>query len=219
MGESLHSNINQIISLITKTNELVNTINLPDLVNNFEKLKQENILLKKELEVKNIIISDLESKYKQDIESKNSELTNLTKVSMLQSANKQLTEKTNYIQILESQLEKLKHKENVSKETVSKETIPKETIPKETLQKEVLKETIPKEVLKETIPKETIPNETLKETFNPDEFEEINGYELILYKKKYYLRDLETNELYSIYENMPKEVVGLINKNGKPKFS
>jgi len=55
--------------------------------------------------------------------------------------------------------------------------------------------------------------------FNPDDFEDINEYELITYKKKYYLRNLETNELYSIKNNKPEIVVGLITSSGKVKFN
>jgi hypothetical protein len=51
--------------------------------------------------------------------------------------------------------------------------------------------------------------------FDPESFEEINGYELLVYKKNYYLRDLETDELYSIIDNKPNNKVGLINNKGK----
>jgi hypothetical protein len=53
--------------------------------------------------------------------------------------------------------------------------------------------------------------------FNPDAFEDINGYELITYKKQYYLRDMESNEIYSIENNKPLKVVGLLS-NGKCKL-
>lgn len=52
-----------------------------------------------------------------------------------------------------------------------------------------------------------------------DNLEDINGYELTLYKKSYYLRDLETNELYDIENNKPNHVVGLINSKGRVKFN
>jgi len=55
--------------------------------------------------------------------------------------------------------------------------------------------------------------------FNPNDFEDVNGYELIVYKEKYYLRDLETNELYDIVNNQPNQVVGLINSKGRVKFN
>ena len=50
--------------------------------------------------------------------------------------------------------------------------------------------------------------------FNVDNFEDINGFELTSYKKNYYLRDLETNELYDIYNNKPGKIVGLLNSKG-----
>ena len=55
--------------------------------------------------------------------------------------------------------------------------------------------------------------------FNPEEFEDINGYELIVYKSVYYLRDLETNELYNIKNYQLNQVVGLINSKGRVKFN
>jgi hypothetical protein len=58
-----------------------------------------------------------------------------------------------------------------------------------------------------------------EQIFNPEEFEEINGYELIIYKKKYYLRDLETGEIYDIVNNQPNQIIGLISSSGKVKFN
>jgi hypothetical protein len=67
---------------------------------------------------------------------------------------------------------------------------------------------------------EKLKNNSNKDTvFNPDDFEDINGYELMMYKNKYYLRDLETNELYNIMNNKPEKIVGFINTKGKPKFN
>jgi hypothetical protein len=54
--------------------------------------------------------------------------------------------------------------------------------------------------------------------FNPEHFEDINGFELLLYKKTYYLRDLETNELYDIINNKQNNIVGLVNSKGKINF-
>ena len=54
--------------------------------------------------------------------------------------------------------------------------------------------------------------------FNPEDFEEVNGFELLIYKKTYYLRDLETNELYDILNNKQNNVVGLVNSKGKINF-
>jgi hypothetical protein len=65
----------------------------------------------------------------------------------------------------------------------------------------------------------TIKNTSKTEEIDVNDFEDINGFELIQYKKKYYLRDLETNELYNIVNNQPGVVIGLINSKGRVKFS
>ena len=122
------------------------------------------------------------------------ELNNMSKVSMIQSINKQLEEKNNYIKILESQLDKLRNK---NKTEISHESSPKVYQP----------------------PSPKVYEDVLRKvTFDPEEFEEVNGYELLVYKKNYYLRDLETDELYSIQSNKPDKVVGLINNKGKVKL-
>ena len=54
---------------------------------------------------------------------------------------------------------------------------------------------------------------------NPDDFEDINGFELMVYKKNYYLRDLETNEVYDILDKQPNKVVGFITSKGRMKFN
>ena len=54
--------------------------------------------------------------------------------------------------------------------------------------------------------------------FNPEDFEEVNGFELLFYKNTYYLRDLETNELYDILNNKQNNIVGLVNSKGKINF-
>ena len=56
------------------------------------------------------------------------------------------------------------------------------------------------------------------DNFNPEDFEDVNGFELLIYKKTYYLRDLETNELYDILNNKQNNVVGLVNSKGKINF-
>lgn len=67
--------------------------------------------------------------------------------------------------------------------------------------------------------KTKIIEEFRNDIFNPETFIEINGYQLIMYKKKYYLRDLETNQLYDIDNNMPNKVVGIYTINGKVKLN
>ena len=54
--------------------------------------------------------------------------------------------------------------------------------------------------------------------FDPNNFEDLNGFELLMYKSNYYLRDLETSELYDIVANKPDKIVGLINGKGKVKL-
>jgi predicted RNase H-like nuclease (RuvC/YqgF family) len=48
---------------------------------------------------------------------------------------------------------------------------------------------------------------------------EINGYELLLYKNNYYLKNNNTNELYNIKNKKPDKIVGIINSSGKVKFN
>ena len=60
--------------------------------------------------------------------------------------------------------------------------------------------------------------EEYKNDFDIDKFEDINGFELLIYKKIYYLRDLETNELYDILDNKQNKRIGLI-VNGKVKLN
>lgn len=57
------------------------------------------------------------------------------------------------------------------------------------------------------------------EEFDPDKYIEINGYELLLYKKKCYLKDLETAEVYDIVNYKPNKIVGLINHKNKVVFN
>jgi hypothetical protein len=76
-----------------------------------------------------------------------------------------------------------------------------------------------KEEIKDDKTKKKKKNQEINTVFNIDMFEEINGYELIEYKGDYYLRDLETNELYNIKNNQPNKVIGLINSKSKVKFN
>jgi hypothetical protein len=179
-------------------NKLIQTID-------FLKLYTDYMLLLNEVERKDEMIHELKKKYNQDIEKlenmikeKSDDVTNLTKVSIVQSLNKQISEKDNMIKILESQLEKFKNK----KEAEEQVQPVKETKTKKPVEQQV----------QETITKK-------EDIFDPEEFDEINGYELMMYKKKYYLRDLETNELYNIMNNKPNIVMGYIGTNGKPKFN
>lgn len=163
-------------------------------IEKYEELCQENIKLKRDLDEKTKQNNIMEQEMKQQRD----ELTNMSKVSMIQSINKQLDEKISYIKILESQLDKLRTKKQI------------ESIP------EVSRD-VSTEVARD-VPTAVATEISLSSSFDPEEFEEINGYELLVYKKNYYLRDLETDELYSIQSNKPNKVVGLINNKGKVKL-
>lgn len=183
-------------------NKLIQTID-------FLKLYTDYMLLLNEVERKDEMIHELKKKYNQDIEKlenmikeKSDDVTNLTKVSIVQSLNKQISEKDNMIKILESQLEKFKNKKEAEEQVQQVKELVKEIKPKKPVEQQV----------QETITKKD-------DIFDPEEFDEINGYELMMYKKKYYLRDLETNELYNIMNNKPNIVMGYIGTNGKPKFN
>ena len=48
--------------------------------------------------------------------------------------------------------------------------------------------------------------------------DDINGFELLKYKKNYYLRNLETNELHEIIDFKPDNIIGYLTTSGKIKF-
>jgi len=52
-------------------------------------------------------------------------------------------------------------------------------------------------------------NKNIDKPFDVDTFEEVTNFDLMYYKKEYYLRDLETNIIYSIKNDLPFERVGL----------
>ena len=168
-------------------------------IEKYEDIYKENIKLKKELENKTTQYNIMDK----EMTNQRDELNNMSKVSMIQSINKQLEEKNNYIKILESQLDKLRNKNKTEISQESHDSYP-----------EVSQNPSPK-----VVPSPKVSQDVLREvTFNPEDFDEVNGYELLVYKKNYYLRDLETDELYSIQSNKPDKVVGLINNKGKVKL-
>jgi hypothetical protein len=319
--------MDKICILINQANELIeknNPIQLIDDLNNTIS-NQEIEINKLSMSLKNIdnkyleqikkLQSEIDSK-NIELKQKNEEINNFAKFSIIQKVNKQLEERNNYIQILESQIEKIrKYKvEPISPKIVQSEEITEEPNKKyknkiidekseelvvgqveETIiesSKELLEETIIvtvkeqveesveesineqveepikksrkknkiieepieepveeqiKEQIKEQIeeqiikPKNKINEEQIEiiieepvkkskkkdkmieefrnDIFNPDIFNEINGYQLIIYKKKYYLRDLETNQLYDIDNYKPNKVVGIYTINGKVKLN
>jgi hypothetical protein len=183
--KQLNTLISQVYNLSKKISNSNNFETLSD--TNTDLLNKINIL-EDELSNKNKELENFKKKYDHDIKIKNNELkekceelNNLTKVSFVQSLNKQINDKNLIIQQLENQISKLKTPQ-----------------------------------IKESIV------ETKKEVnsvFNVENFEDVNGFELTSYKKNYYLRDLETNELYDIVDNKPGKIVGLLNSKGKIKFN
>ena len=309
--------INTLCSLVSQTHLLIEQMDLETIfdnqVNEITNITNENSQLK-------IQLTELKFKYDKDMEliinelkCKQEELSNLTKVSYIQSLNKQLMEKTNYCQILESQLDKFKKEqiqngqpnpviaklakkaadvqaelelqkeenekakllvgkkykkqtiiEQDSIETINEidELVPdvkpkkskkykkQEAIDIEIKQPEIVEQEQDQEAILKSSKKQknqmvdddeepiqedtsikknkksnkqTISEETKKVVdkdleFNPENFEDINGFELLQYKLNYYLRDLETNELYDINSNKPGIIIGLINGKGKVKL-
>jgi hypothetical protein len=187
---------------------------------------------------KKIIASNF--KYDNDIELLSNKLTvkqeefnDLKKVSYITSINKQLSEKNNYIKILEGQLEKLKKTSHyiekieltpeIKVEEIKVEEIVEEIKVEENKVEEIVEEIKVEEIKVKT--KKVKKSKTKKESnveldnqFDPDMFEDINGFELLIYKQKYYLRDLETSEIYDIVDNKQNQIVGLINSKGKIKL-
>lgn len=170
--------LSELVSQIYHLSNKINNSGFENLANTNSDLLNKINFLEDELSNKNKELDDFKNKYDQDIKIKNEELINLTKVSFVQSLNKQLNDKNLIIQQLENQINKLKIIQ------------PKEHVIK-----------------------------TKSNDFNPDCFEDINGFELTIYKKNYYLRDLETNELYNIVDNKPGQIIGLLNSKGKIKFN
>ncbi len=116
-------NFNTLCSLVSQAHLLIGQMDLESVFNSqtelITNLTKENLELKEQITGLNKQIKELNFKYDKDMElitnelkSKQEDLANLTKVSYIQSLNKQLTEKTNYCQILESQLDKLKREQS-----------------------------------------------------------------------------------------------------------
>lgn len=229
--------LKQLNTLIGQLYQLANQINY---ANRFEILMDTNTdllnkinLLEEKLVIKTRDLDEMKNKYDCDMNIKNNELKenceelkNLTKVSFVQSLNKQLNDKNLIIQQLENQISKLKMNktnENKSNILVDEHKTKKEDVnlnAKEIVQdKNKESDNLNTLELIENQENKTKKKKKQPELFNPDNFEDINGYELISYKKNYYLRDLETNELYNVVHNKPGEIIGLLSSKGKVKFS
>ena len=244
---SMFTDLNNTISAMTLEKSTLNNV-IDDLNNKITDITLEKLQLNNVIDDLNKKIIASNFKYDNDIELLSNKLTvkqeefnDLKKVSYITSINKQLSEKNNYIKILEGQLEKLKKtshyiekieltpeikveeiKEEIKVEEIKVEEI-KEEIKVEEIVEEIKVEEIKveekvktKKVKKSKTKKES--NVELDNQFDPDMFEDINGFELLIYKQKYYLRDLETSEIYDIVDNKQNQIVGLINSKGKIKL-
>lgn len=176
----------------------------------------------KQLKDKNDYIKILESqleKYKNSSKPQSPKLSEivvqeeLPKVDVSVKTNEPVPEpKPGQVQVEEQEPVKEKSKKKKSKKNIE-ETVEPEPVE----EPEPVKE--PETEVQTEKPKKKKTKEPVEKEFNPDEFEDINGYELLIYKNVYYLRDLETNELYSIINNQPDQVVGLINSKRRVKFN
>ena len=225
--------------LIQEVNELYLSI---DISSHYEHLTNENSKLKHELKelidthqqkcdelvmVKTKYEKELNTRNK-ELKEKNEELEKITKISLNLQLVKQLNEKNDYIKILESRLDKYRNLNNSqSPKTLEVLLSPEKPVIEKQVEVSIKKKSKKSNlednepVVEEPVVEEPVKKskKKSKQEFNPDDFEDVNGFELIIYKNIYYLRDLETNELYNIKDNQPKEVVGLINSKGRVKFN
>lgn len=194
--------IELINKYIEDLHELSNSFNLHEeyvhLQNKVDSLMLCNVKLTEELNQLN-----------KELQSKNDELSNLTKVSYIQSISKQLTEKDNYINQLENKLRKITELNDIQSEQHKSPKL--ETIEKPAEIKPI-EEPIEKPIEEQT-------EEVIINDFNPDDFEDIEGYELIMYKKNYYLKNINKQTVYTIVDNNVGKKVGIINSTGKVKLN
>lgn len=214
--------MDKLCELIKQANDIIININPTQKIINLETIVyDQNIqitILSNQINKLNL---ELESNIT-EIKQKNEEINNFTKVSIIKNITKQLEDKNSYIQILESQIEKFKKNPHTDKLIDSEESkIIKEVI--------IIKKDIEQPFIKEKVKKKSVQPEKESSTkiieeykndsFNPDDFIEINGFELMVYRKKYYLRDLETNQLFDIKDNKSNKFVGIYTTNGKVKLN
>jgi len=143
-----------------------------------------NILNNLENEIINIV-----KEYQTNIINKNEEIENLTKVSMIHQLHKELSNKNNYIEYLEKKIKYLESNTNININTIENNNTNNNINTNDNIN--------------------NIENKK-KKKFNKYKFEEIDGYSLIKYKKEYYLRELETDNIYDILNYKPNKIVGLI---------
>ena len=222
---SMFTDLNNTISAMTLEKSTLNNV-IDDLNNKITDITLEKLQLNNVIDDLNKKIIVANFKYDNDIELLSNKLTvkqeefnDLKKVSYITSINKQLSEKNNYIKILEGQLEKLKKTSHYIEKIELTPEIKEEEIKEEEIKVEEIKveeKVKTKKVKKSKTKKES--NVELDNQFDPDIFEDINGFELLIYKQNYYLRDLETSEIYDIINYKQNQIVGLINSKGKIKL-
>jgi len=204
------------MDIINKYNTIIEELNNINMNNVFLNLIEENNNLKifnNTLSNENINLKLENNKLLNENIKLNDDIENFNKVSVLQSINKQLNDKINYINILEKQLlfYKNKNKEENVKEEIIKEEIIKEAIIKEA----IINEAIIKEenVKEENIKEENVKEENKKMKIN------MNNFELIEYKDNKYYKEISTNLIYNIKKNKPNIVVGKVRSSGKIKLN
>ena len=213
--QSTHLLIKQI------TNQCI-TLN-DNYYNILEEIKQKDIIinnLNKDIIIKdNIILEKIQ------------ELENFSKVSVLISTNKELANRNNYIKILEEQLAKLKNIKNPDIEIKNPDIEIKNPDieiknpdieiknPDIEIKNPDIKIKNPDIEIKNPDIKIKNPDIEIKKKnklldFNIDKYEDIEDYELISYKKNYYLKN-NLNEIYSIKKYKPYKLIGMIDSKGK----
>ena len=184
------NNLEEFFIQIKKINDIYSELNTTEILNSIE----ENKVLKSKIEELELEIN----KNKDIIKSKNEEIANFTKSSLLSSMDKQISEHKNYIAILEKKLNMRQKTENEppkNEVTVNLNTNNIDKEPKEEIKEEVKEVKEVKEVNLD-IPENDIKN---------DEYEVISDG-----KKKYYLikrkvyrinKDKSIGNYYGKYKN------------------
>lgn len=117
----------------------------------------------------------------------NDQYSDLNKVSYVRSLSVELQNKNNYIKQLESQIDKNRSIKQPDSNSIEKE-----------LEKMRARQ-----------------EEYKAYKFNIDDYEESNEFDLVKYKNIYYLKDVSSNRVFSILNNKPYLLVGVINNKGK----
>jgi hypothetical protein len=212
-----------------------NIVNINNILIQLFKINNDNIVLKKKLDTKEQELIDLSKKYKEDMNAKNfeintkeEEMVNYSKVSIFVLKDKELNEKKNYIKILETQIKNLKNeilklKNNKFDEKLHLNEEIVTPICNINITEELLisiDEEIP------TICNENIVNNDNKKLFTSDDESQVlkkkkkkkndtELYETILYKNTSYIKNIITNEVFDILDNKPNNLIGHFSQNGK----